>query len=730
MISPESPLGANQTSADMHSLADDEVNKSNPFTRKGQLMTRRLRVVVLPLAAALLFTSAGIAQAPRVNTVLYGASYYHEYMPYERLEQDVQMMEKAGISVVRLGESTWSSWEPRDGEFSFAWMERILDRLHKAGIQVILGTPTYSIPPWLYRKHPEILVTRLGEKKSYYGPRQNMDITHPTYLFYAERVIRQVVSHFKDHPAVIGYQVDNETSSYETAGKNVQQNFVEYLRKKFGTAAELNRIWGLTYWGQLINDWDEFPPRDEILNPGYKLEWERFQQKITTDFLAWQAAIVREYKKTDQFITHNFVGGVRTNIDEFEIAKNLDITAVNPYHDVQEALDGFGIALSGDLCRSLKQNNYLITETNAQTIGWDSKWQRPPYDGQLRLNVYSHLAHGANMVAYWHWHSLHYGQETYWKGVLSHDLEPNRTYQEVSRTAHELKELGPRLANLKKNSKVAILYSVDSYQGIRFMPFADRVDYLSVLHQMYRALFELNVGVDFVFPGSTNLGDYAVIVVPPLYVASDALLEKLVAYANNGGHLLMTFKSGFCNEHSTVRWQRAPGPLRKAAGFSYQEFSSLKGELPLKGDPYRAGDANRVSVWAEMILSEGATALAYYDHPFFGKYPAITRNKYGKGSVTYEGTVLSDKLQQEVLLELLQLAELTGPDQKLPAPVRVQHGIGNTGKTLHYYLNYSGEPQAFAYPYADGVDLLSRKPIAKAQSMTLQPWDLAIVEEK
>ncbi|HYK88374.1 MAG TPA: beta-galactosidase [Acidobacteriota bacterium] len=686
----------------------------------------------LPSAISILglFSAIAYSQAPRMDSILYGASYYHEYMPYERLEQDVQLMEKAGITVVRLGESSWGSFEPREGEFSFDWMQRILDRLHRAGIKVIFGTPTYSIPLWLYHKHPEVLVTRLGEQKSYYGPRQNMDITNPTYLFYAERIIRQILSHFKDHPAIIGYQIDNETGSYETAGRNVQVGFVDYLKRQFKTTAELNKRWGLAYWGQLVSDWDEFPARDGILNPGYKLEWERYQQKLTTDFLAWQAAIVNQYKRPGQFITQNFVGGVRTDIDEYEIAKSLDISAVNPYHDVQDDLDGLGIALSGDLCRSLKQNNYLITETNAQAIGWDSKWQRPPYDGQLRLNVYSHLSHGANMVAYWHWHSLHYGQETYWKGVLSHDLEPNRVYREVSRTAQELKLVGPRLVNLKKNNKVAILYSVDSYQGIRFMPFHDKVDYLSILHQLYRTLFRMNVGVDFVFPQSRNFSDYSVIVVPPLYIASDDLLARLSSYAGNGGHLLLTLKSGFCDEFSTVRWERMPGPLRKICGFSYQEFSSLKGNLSLKGDPLKAGDENKVSVWAEMLMPETAAAVAYYDHPFFGKYPAITKNETGKGTVTYEGTVLSDQLQEKVLAGILQSAGLIGPDQKLPDSVRAQHGVGNSGKLLHYYLNYSSQPQSFAYPYAGGADLLTGKTIAKAQNLTIGPWDLLIVEER
>ncbi|NWF88350.1 MAG: beta-galactosidase [Ignavibacteriaceae bacterium] len=688
---------------------------------------------LIPLILLSLFGLTKISHCQegyKFDTILYGASFYEEYMPYERLEEDVKLMEDAGITVVRLGESTWSSWEPEDGKFQFDWMDRIINRLHKAGIKVIFGTPTYSIPPWLYKKHPEILLTKINETKSYYGPRQNMDITNPDYLFYSERIIRKLLEHYKDHPAIIGWQIDNETSSYGTAGKNVQKAFVDYLKEKFKTVKELNKIWGLTYWGQLLHSWDEVPEFRDILNPGWKLEWERFQQKITTDFLAWQAKIVNEYKRADQFIVHNFVGSVRTNIDEFEIAKHLDITGVNPYHEVQEWLDGETIAVSGDLCRSLKQQNYLITETNAQTIGWDSKWQRPPYDGQIRLNVYSHIASGANLVAYWHWHSLHYGQETYWKGVLGHDLEPNRVYKEVSKTAHELKHIGSKLVNFKKENKVALLYSVDSYQGIRFMPFHDKVDYLSILYQMYNALYKLNVDVDFIFPQTTDYSKYKVIVVPPLYITDDAQLKRLTEFVKNGGHVLFTLKSGFCNEFSTVRWERMPAIIREAAGISYQEFSSLWDTVPLKDDPYKVGDKNKASVWAEFLNLEGAKPLAFYEHPFYGKYPAITRNQYGKGTLTYQGTVLTNELQQKVIKEIIDNAGLGGPEQLLPENVRLRQGISNKGKKMRYFLNFSSTVQKFNYAFKEGTEILTSRVVKTNQELEIQPWDLAIIEEQ
>lgn len=682
-----------------------------------------MRLQALWIALAL----PALAQVPRFPTIYYGAAYYHEYMPEERLEKDVELMKKAGLTVVRIGESTWSSWEPRDGQFEYAYLDRVVEAMHKAGIKVILGTPTYSIPPWLYYKHPEILVTHLDGRKATYGIRQNMDITHPTYRYYCERIIRNIISRYKDHPAVIGYQIDNETSPYGAAGPLVQKNFVEYLQRKYRSVDFLNRVWGFVYWGQLVSGWEDFPPRDGILNPGYKLEWERFQRERVTDFLAWQAKIVNEYKRKDQFITHDFSGGAHTDIDQWAIARHLDIAAVNPYYDVQDRLDGHSATFTDDVARSLKMANFLVTETNAQTIGWDSKGQFPPYDGQLRMNVYGHIADGANMVSYWHWHSLHYGQETYWKGILSHDLEPNRVYDEFARTAAELKRVGPALANLERRNHAAILFSIDSFHGIQFMPFSDRVNYQTFVRQFHKTLYQLNVGVDFVTPDS-DWSRYRVLLVPPLYVASDAELEKIAAFVRNGGHVIATLKSGFTNEFNTVRHVMMPGPLRPAAGFRYQEFSTLREPIPLRDDPFRAGQDNRVSEWAEMLILEGAQALAWYDHPFFGRYPAITRNSFGKGTFTYEGTVLSDALQRAVVLDVLARAGLTGPDQKLPAPVRVKHGEAG-GRKLHFYFNYSASEQTFPYSYGAAEELLSGRKVPAGQALRLEPWGVAILRE-
>jgi beta-galactosidase len=681
-----------------------------------------------------------------MESVLYGVAYYPEYTPTDRLDKDVALMQKAGISVVRVGESTWSTWEPRDGDFQFAWMQRILDRMQQAGIKVILGTPTYSVPTWLYKEHPEILVTH-GDgnapplvdpyRPTYpgavapggYGVRQNYDFLNPDFRKHAERVIREIVSHFKDHPAVIGYQIDNETFPTGVSTKYTQAAFLERLKRKFTMPEAMNKSWGFVYWGQLVDKWEDLPPREGILNPGYKLEWENFQHDIVTDYLAWQAKIVNEYKRPDQFVTHDFSGGVHTNLNQWAIANSLDVVSANTYFATQQRFSPNEMWLTGDLARSLKNTNYLIAETNAQGIGWDSRTQYPFYPGQLRLAVYTNLAAGANMVEYWHWHSLHYGQETYWKGVLSHDLEPNRTYAEVTRVARELKKIGPDLVNLKKANQVAILFSADSANALRYMPFSDNVSYMTVLGQMYAALCALNIEPDFVRAYEENLQRYKVLLIPPLYSASDEVLRQISEYVRNGGHVVMGFKSGFTNEFSTVRDTMAPGPLRQAAGFHYQEFTNLPKPQKLTPDRYKTSNENLGSVWQEFLIPDTAEVIESLDDPYW-HYPSITRNEYGKGTLTYQATYVSDTLQREILKDVLAKAGLTGPDQNLPSEVKVRHGHNSKGKTLHYYLNFSGTEQMISYPYQDGADLLTGEAVKNRSQLKLKAWDLAVVAEE
>lgn len=661
------------------------------------------------------------------DNVLYGAAYYHEYMPYDRLDKDIQLMKNAGLSVVRVGESTWGMFEPQEGVFEFAWMDRIIDAMHAAGIKVILGTPTYSIPAWLAYKHPEVLAEHALGKKAYYGIRQNMDFTNPTYLYYSERIIRKMLERYAKHPAIIGYQVDNETESRGVNNRDYFMGFRNYIKNKFNNDLNLlTKEWGMNYWGMNINTWEEFYARDGVTSPSYKNEWERYNRKTVADFLNWQCDIVNEYKRKDQFVTHCFMPSFQ-NIDQVESFRQMQYPAINIYHDVQDKQDGQRIAYSGDFVRTVKNSNYIVMETNAQGIGWDARNQCPPYDKQLRQNVYGHYASGANMVEYWHWSTLHYGQETYWRGVLGHDLQPNRVYNEFKTTAEELKRIGTHLVDLKKKNKVAILYSHDSYHALEFMPYTYKSNYpIDLVHS---ALYFQNIETDIISCDKvTDFSSYSMLVIPPLYVAMDQLLNAIDQFVKAGGQVVMMYKSGYCNEHSAVRATYAPGPLRNACGFYYQEFSTIP-NLSLKGNPFNLDNNNQISDFYEFLIPETAVPLAYAEHPFFGKWPVITENKYGKGKLTYIGTYPSQEVLNKIVKKVALEAGVLSPES-YTFPIIERSGVNKMGKKIHYLFNYSSGTKEIAYSYTQAKELISGKTVKSGETISLEPWDVWIMEEK
>jgi beta-galactosidase len=217
------------------------------------------------------------------------------------------------------------------------------------------------------------------------------------------------------------------------------------------------------------------------------------------------------------------------------------------------------------------------------------------------------------------------------------------------------------------------------------------------------------------------------VIIPSLYVASDELLEQIADYVRNGGHVIMQFKSGFSDENSMVRPVMAPGPLREACGFYYQEFSNIKA-LPLKDNPFQV-EENFVTDWMEYIIPETAEPLAYYDHPYFSRYPAVTINKHGKGSLLYEGSIFSDQIQTKIIKEAAKRAGISHPDHQYAWPLIAKSGVNDDGNGVHFYYNYSSEGMEFSYPHSNGLELVSGKSVEEGESLTVEAWDVIIIEE-
>lgn len=691
--------------------------------------------------------------APRFSGVLFGAAYYAEYQPEGTLDRDLDLMAEAGFTVIRVGESVWSTWEPREGVFELDWLQPVLDGAHARGIGVILGTPTYAVPPWLQRLHPEIALESPTGTRTPWGARQEMDQSHPAYRFYAERVARQVVARYAAHPAVIGYQVDNEPGLRVPHNEHVFQRFVDWLRGRYGTVEELNRQWGLVYWSHRLSDWRDLWRPDGDTSPQYQIEWRRFQATLATGLIAWQADLVREYARDDQFVM-TCIAYSQPQVEDDELVAALDVTAGNPYYRMQDGLDAatgrdradvwlsrsvWDLFQWGDRAFASADAQYLVTETNAQSTGQSQGGNHPPYPGQIRQAAFALLARGGRMIEYWHWHTLHFGTESYWGGVLPHSQRPGRVYREVAELGAALKALGPALDAYEPDADVLMLWSTETNWSFQFFPpFSDEHgapdpnSYIRAFDAFYRGLFEsgAQVRVQHVrrfaaTPVEELVARYPVLVAPALYVADDAVLEHLRAYAEAGGHLVVGVRTGYGDELARARLAVAPAHLAEAAGLHYDEYSSLDEPLATAAEgaiDVEAGAAG--TSWVDALQVDDAEVLLRFAPTELEADAALTTRAAGAGRVSYVAALPNPQLGRSLGRWLVPATQ----HGRWAAPPAVTVSTGRTGGSQVVFLsNWSATPTTVTAPAA-ATDLVSGARYAAGDQIPLDRRAAVVLE--
>ncbi len=695
------------------------------------------------------------------DRILFGAAYYHEYQPAPRLDEDFRLMAEAGFSVIRVGESVWSTWEPDDGVFDLDWLQPVLDHAQHHDIAVVLGTPTYAVPMWLARRYPEINVERSTGRPMGWGARQEIDYSHPAFRFHAERVIRKIVARYAAHPAVIGYQVDNEPGNEIIHNRGVFQRFVDHLRRTYGTVEALNQAWGLTYWSHRLSTWADLWTPDANAQPQYDLAWRRFQAELTTEFITWQAEIVREYARPDQFVT-TCISYERPTVADEALTAALDVTAGNPYYRMQDGLalpddtpadqawtttGVWSLYATGDRMYASKQAPFLVTETNAQAIG--TPWSNEPaYDGQWRQAAWALVSRGANMIEYWHWHTLHAGTETYWGGILPHSQEPGRVYRELAALGAELTAAGDRVTGLVPDRDVMILFSNDSKWAQQEYPSLsrdgrepDRRSFQTVTDAFARGVFDAGLQGGRVHPcqlSATSPQEYAarhpVLVAAAFTIARDDELHWLEQYAAAGGHLVVGIRTGYEDEQGRARLQRKPAFLAEAAGVWYDEFSNLAEPIAVTpGDGFDPPADAAATRWADglRVEAEDAHVLAGYAHPHFRQFAAITTRAHGTGRITQVGTVPDPALAQALMAWVVDNAagapEKTQWRRATPTQT-VTSATNRHGERVRFIHNWSWEPSSFLLP-CRVTDAATEEKLAEGTSLELGPWDVRVLLE-
>ena len=578
---------------------------------------------------------------PGTRRLRYGGDYNPEQWSRETWIEDIELMKQAGINLVSVGIFSWVLLEPREGEYDFTFLDKILDLLAAAGIDVDLGTPTAAPPAWFWKKYPASHpVTREGVTLGS-GSRGMASPSSPEYRRAATGIAEQMALRYAKHPAVVMWHVHNEY------GAPVGESYDDYsvaafriwLREKYGSLEALNDAWGTAFWGQRYGEWDEIDaPRLSATtsNQTQRLDFKRFTSNALLECYIAERDVIRR-NCPDKPITTNFMATNCLTPDYWRWAKEVDIVANDHYLIAERTDNHILLAMDADLTRSLAQSRpWILMEHSTSAVNWQSRniAKRP---GELARNSFSHLARGADAILFFQFRAGRYGAEKFHSAMLPHAGAGTRIWREVT----ELGDALGRLTEIRGSrvvADVAIAWDTESFwaQDLEWRP-SGELDHRERIEAFYTALWMQGVTVDFVHP-SQELSAYRMVVVPSLYLISPESTANLRQYVANGGSLLVSYFSGIVDQNDTVYSGAAPGALRDVLGVEIHEF------LPLRENEAVRLSGDRIGrTWAdELHLTSAETVAIYESGPAAGR-PAITRNNYETGAAWYISTRLDVK---------------------------------------------------------------------------------------
>ena len=624
--------------------------------------------------------------------IWYGGDYNPEQWPEEVWDEDVRLMQQGGITLVSLGIFSWAKLEPREGEFDFGWLDRIVDKLHQGGIRIDLATATASPPPWLSHTYPEVLPVTVDGVRLQVGSRQQYCPSSPVFRRLAARLVGKLAERYGRHPAIELWHVGNEYGCHVShcycsvsAGA-----FRDWLRARYTTVGDLNASWGTAFWSQQYQSFDEvFPPSaaPSFRNPGQLLDFDRFSSDELLECYRNEVAVLRA-ATPDIPITTNFMGFFRA-ADYWKWAKEVDVVADDSYPDPADPDSASFAAMTRDLMRSLRDGQpWVLMEQAPSAVNWRSvnAAKRP---GQMRALSHQAVARGADGILFFQWRQSVVGAEKFHSGMVPHAGTDSRVWREIEHLGAELSALSD-LAGTLVEASVAIVLDWDSWWSLNQDALPARLAYLDAIHSWYRELWSRTVTVDFV-PSTADLSAYSLVIVPSLFVAPVGALANLAGYAASGGTLVVTYQTGITDERAHITAGGYLGELQDTLGVRVEEFAPFAGA---PGQPAPSGillglpsGPAEATVWAEYIHSSDAEVIAAFGSGALDGWPAITRRANGDGAAWYLGTQLTGSGLRDLLDRVLREAAVVGV---LATPVEGVEAVRRDGRL--FLVNHGDDP--------------------------------------
>jgi beta-galactosidase len=650
----------------------------------------------------LFFCNGSIVNAQQSNTMYIGSAYYPNQLSSVEIEKDARLMESAGFNMVRIGDLVWSSMEPSEGKYEFTWLHKAIQILSSHGIKVMLATPTAAIPKWMYDKHPEIMqITANGIPKPY-GKRRNICLNNPVFQNYCTQLVTALAKEFKDNKNVIAYQVDNELMAEEPYCycSYCQKKFAQFLSKKYANINTLNKAWNLSFWSQTLTSFQEaFLPRKGD-NPSAFQNYQEFCSDYTIDFYNLQRKIIKTYMPSVS-VTHNICSsGFLYQLDLYKIAKSCDFMSIDNYPYAWTLENEYGnkgpfeysphmASLALSQIRGAKHIPFWVTEAQiGRTAGNQRKIVEP---GMVRLWSVQEMAEGATGISFFPFRAFSAGHEHAMAGVLDEDNIPRRKYAEAKQVASELSIIRKKTGVTMPNAPIAIIRDFKNDWAFEDGRFAFDFRYMREVFKYYQTCRNASLTTDII-SSSDNFDHYGLIIVPHMVLINKDVCDRLSKAANNGATIIITCMSGLKNDDMHSFGRMIHPEIEALAGINIQEQYALIGveetQLSLLNDT----TAYSCGLWHDIFTLNTATPLGFYNSRFFKGQPAITKNKYGRGTVYYIGSVVDNKVVQIVLNDALKTSNISPVVISSNDLVEITE-VKNAHNRFIYSINYSNQNQ-------------------------------------